>query len=87
MFSSTEYQGKRFGSWKTSPSFASASSSRRSPRHSDPPSTRTSPSVGRIRPARIRSIVVFPQPDWPISTTNSLRPTLTLTSLSASVEP
>jgi hypothetical protein len=69
MLSSTDSQGKTDASWKTMPGGPS-------------PATWTSPDVAVSRPARIRSIVVFPQPDGPTSTTNS--PSATSNEMSSS---
>jgi hypothetical protein len=39
------------------------------------PSTMTAPALGASRPARMFSTVVLPQPEWPMTQTNSPLPT------------
>jgi hypothetical protein len=45
------------------------------------------PAVGSTKPATMRSVVVFPQPDGPKNATSSPAATLRLTRSTAGVEP
>jgi hypothetical protein len=72
-FSRTERIGTRLKNWKTNPvfwrrSFVAASSPRRL---TTAPSRTTSPDVGRSRPPRRWRRVLFPDPDGPMTATNS----------------
>src|SRR4051794_21650907 len=51
------------------------------------PAIRTAPVVSGSRPATIRSVVLFPQPEGPTSTTNSPGATSRLTSSTATTPP
>src|SRR3954464_6873592 len=51
------------------------------------PAIRTAPVVSGSRPATIRSVVLFPHPDGPTSTTNSPGATSRLTSSTATTPP
>src|SRR5215216_3770868 len=51
------------------------------------PSMRISPAVGSSKPAIIRRVVVFPQPEGPTSTTNSPSSIARLMLLTAATEP
>src|SRR6267378_2244904 len=79
MFSRTVIQGKMASSWRTYP-FSDPGPSMGAPAH------RTDPLVGRRKPAKMRSSVVFPHPTGPRTATNSPSPTSRLKPSRASVE-
>src|SRR5881409_2996368 len=76
MFWATVYQGKSAYSWKTTARSQPGSVI-------SPPPTRSSPRVGRSKPARRLSSVVLPHPLGPMMEKNSLFSTWKLTSCSA----
>src|SRR5436190_48911 len=77
MLSSTVYQGKSAGSWKTTARLGSGRSTRT-------PFTRTSPRVGRSKPATMLRSVDLPQPEGPSRAANSFTSTATSIACSAS---
>jgi hypothetical protein len=83
MFSQTVISGNRASDWKI---IAVGRWFGPSPFMSRPPIS-TRPSVGSMKPAIIRRIVVLPQPEGPRIEKNSPSRTLKVTSLTARVVP
>src|SRR5947207_12527409 len=77
MLSSTVYQGKSAGSWNTTARLGSGRSTRA-------PFMRTSPRVGRSKPATMLRSVDLPQPEGPRRAANSFTSTATSIAWSAS---
>jgi len=77
-FSSTVRHGSNTGSWNTIPTLRLGPLMRR-------PSSSTLPDEAARRPPRMRSNVVFPQPEGPTIVTNSPSAMLSVTSASARI--